>query len=75
MNAKQRAAFESLRRRVVMRTCRIRVAEIVKADAEDIGGAVLFHISAEAGIFKGTVIGTIGPRGGIRMTHERYDLY
>jgi hypothetical protein len=75
MNDRQRRTLEALKRRVVARTCHSRVAEITKADTDQIGGNAFFHIHAESGIFKGTAIGYIGPRGGIHMTHERYDFY
>jgi hypothetical protein len=75
MNRCQRATFESLKRRVVEKTCRIRTAELTRQDAEPIGPSILVHLAAESGLFKGTIIGSIGPRGGLRLTHERYDFY
>jgi hypothetical protein len=75
MNQRQRATAESLKRRVIEKTCRGREADLTKAEFEHAASGVLFHLHAEVGIFHGTAIGWIGPRGGIHMTHERYDFY
>jgi hypothetical protein len=75
MNERQRRTLETLKRRVVARTCHSRAAEITKAETDQIGPSVFFHIHAEVGIFHGTAIGSIGPRGGLRLAHERYDFF
>lgn len=75
MNDRQRRSLEALKRRIVAKTCVSRVAEITKAETDAIGPSVFFHLHAETGIFHGTIIGSIGPRGGVRTAHERYDFY
>lgn len=73
MTKLQESVLRGLKARIIRRTCTAFAPKLTREEIEHLGrGTWLVSLSAEVKCFSGSLIAAIGPRGGVRISFERY---